>query len=88
MYATPLAHSSTSLSASESQKWFSPSRSSTGSLMMPPRSSVMNAYLHCPTAHLSRLRGVSMLVNAKGVRTGDLDLALGAADVPQRHALE
>jgi hypothetical protein len=38
--ATPFAHSSTSLSAHASQKRFSSSRNSTGSLTMPPDSSV------------------------------------------------
>ncbi len=60
----PRAHSSTSLSASASQKWFSPRRSSTGSLMMPPSSAVMTTYLPWPTAQRERSRGVSMLVNA------------------------
>ena len=63
--ATPRHHSSTSESASDSQKWFSSSRIRTGSLMMPPCWSVMKAYLHCPTSHLWRLRGVSMLVKVK-----------------------
>src|SRR3712207_7072405 len=71
LYATPWAQSSASLSASESQKWFSARRRRTGSLMMPPRSSVMNAYLHWPTSHLLRSRGVSMFVNlnASGPRS-------------------
>ena len=33
--------------------------------MMPPRSSVMKAYLHSPTAQRARLRGVSMFVKRK-----------------------
>ena len=32
--------------------------------MIPPSSSVMNAYLHCPTAQRLRSRGVSMFVNS------------------------
>ena len=63
--ATPFAQSSTSLSASASQKWFSPRRRSTGSFTMPPSSAVMRTYLPCPTAHLERSRGVSRLVNSK-----------------------
>ena len=66
--ARPRAHSPTSESASESQNRFSSSRSSTGSLAMPPSGSVMNAYFACRTAHLLRSRGVIMLVkvNASG----------------------
>ena len=64
-HATPFAHRRMSLSARDSQKWFSPRRSSTGSLRMPPSWEVMKTYLHCPTLHLVRSRGTSMLVNVK-----------------------
>ena len=52
-----------SLSASESQKRFSSSRSSTGSLRIPPSCEVTNTYLHWPTSHFVRSRGTSMFVN-------------------------
>ena len=61
--ARPMAYSSTSLSARASQKWFSPSRISTGSLTMPPSGAVIRTYLPWPTAQVDRSLGVSMLVN-------------------------
>ena len=63
--ATPRAHSSTSLSASESQKRFSSRRNRTGSLMIPPSGRQRKTYLHCSTAHLFRSRATSRLVNSK-----------------------
>ena len=63
--ATPLAHRPASLSASASHHWFSATRNSTGSLMMPPSAAVMSTYLHWPTAHRVRsLRG-SLLMNSE-----------------------
>ena len=43
LIATPLAHSSRSLSEVENQKWRSPKRSSTGSLTIPPSAVVISA---------------------------------------------
>ena len=54
-----MAYSSASELASANQKWFSPSRSMTGSLTMPPSGVVMSTYLPWPTAHFDRSRGVS-----------------------------
>jgi hypothetical protein len=73
-------------SASESQKRFSSSRSSTGSLAMPPSGSVMNAYFAWRTAHLVSARG-HHVGEGKRVRAGDLDLTLDA-HVPHRHAIQ
>ena len=57
-------------------------------MMIPPRSSVMNAYLHCPTAHLVEVARREHVGELERVGAGDLHLPLGAADVPQGHALE
>ena len=63
LFATPFAQRRMSLSASESQKRFSSSRSSAGSLRIPPSAEVTNTYLHWPTSHFVRSRGTSMFVN-------------------------
>src|SRR5213594_4234505 len=62
--ATPLHQKITSQSDNESQKWFSPRRRRTGSLMIPPSGVVRSTYLHSPTAHFSMSRGVSICMNS------------------------
>ena len=49
--ARPFAHSSTSESAIDTQKWSSARRRISGSLTMPPCSSTSGRYLHCPITH-------------------------------------
>src|SRR5699024_12408472 len=65
LYAKPRAHNRMSEPARESQKWFSPRRSRTGSFRMPPCSPVRKTYLHCPTRHFDRSRRMSILVKSK-----------------------
>ena len=64
LIATPRAQRPASLSASASHQRFSSTRSSTGSLTMPPSSAVIRTYLPWPTAHFVRSRQVSVFVNA------------------------
>ena len=61
--ANPFAQSNTSLSEIDSQKWFSPSFSKMGSLMMPPSWSVISTYLHCPTSQVDKSRQQRYWVN-------------------------
>ena len=48
-----------SLSASESQKWFSANLNKTGSFKIPPSELVIKTYLHCPTERFDRSLGVN-----------------------------
>ena len=63
--ATPCAHNKISLSAKDSQKWFSPNLNKTGSFNIPPSLLVISTYLHCPTANLDKSLGVSNWINLK-----------------------
>ena len=61
--ATPWAHNRTSLSARDSQKWFSSNLKRTGSFKIPPSLLVINTYLHWPIANFERSLGVNNWIN-------------------------
>ena len=61
--ATPCAHNKTSLSANDSQKWFSASLNKTGSFKIPPSLLVIKTYLHWPIASFDKSLGVNNCVN-------------------------
>ena len=85
--ATPLAHSSRSLSEVESQKWFSASRSSTGSLTIPPDRERDQRVAAAADRALGQVARGQHVGERERVRAGDLDLALGG-DVPQRDVVD
>jgi hypothetical protein len=83
-----LAHSRTSLSASESQKWFPP-QSQQHRVVDDASALVSNkgvlALAYRAPLEIARCEHVR---EAERVRTADLNLALGPADVPHGHSLE